>query len=226
MEVLYAILMLGIVILAIMLLILLFRGKRPAEKNSRKLDTIITQIFGDSTSKSKTHKKISGNRSEYQLVYNAQDSINETMQDPALEVEITHVRDSSVHTTCDIQDDEQLSRKGVIIGRENKYCHYKMGSRFIDKKGTFMLKRIGDNYVILGVMNKNESANGIRKVYRGERVDRIDFVDGKATCFVGPIRFDFRVPGADYDEAFVRDNYEDEAESRFFCSDTIADSIN
>ncbi len=215
MEVLYAILMLSLVILGILFLLLLFRNNRDP-----KGKTDFKKVFHGLFPKPVPKPVPVNAKNEYQLVYNCPDSVNETMREPALKVKVTHVRDQSVCNICYIHDDEFLSREGVTIGREN--CDYNMRSKLIDRKGSFLLKRVGDDFMIISA---RDSVNGVKKAYGGERVKCVDFVNGKATCYVGPIRFEFTVPTYDYEEESTADAGNGN-KSRFYSEETIKEALN
>lgn len=196
MEVLYAIISILFIIAVIILMILLFRKKPQPDPTpkpnpvtpSSGFGTKVQELFRGSGS---SHHSAKG-KSEYQLIYGSPESMNETMRDTALDVFITNVRDSQVKVKSSIQDDDKLNYEGVVIGREG--CDYNMRSLLMDRDGTFLIKRKGDSYVL--VANRN-SINGIRTEFRGEKKKRIEFENGHAVCYVGPICFSFSVPGCE-----------------------------
>lgn len=192
MEALYAIISILFFTAVIVVLVLLFRikGTDSEQTTNKDLGTKVNQVFRGKKN-SQPSKKHS---SEFYLEHSAPETINETIRDTALDVLITYVRNPQVREVCSIQDDEVLSRDGVVIGREN--CDYNMKSLLIDRDGTFLIKRIDDDYTIIA---NRDSINGIRSEFRGEKKKRIKFKNGKATCYVGSIRFDFSVPGTEAD---------------------------
>lgn len=189
MEVLYAIMSILFLIAVIILMILLFRRKSsPIPNSTHNSGTKIHEFFG--------RKHVSDDNAtspaEYQLHYGARESLNETMRDTALDVVITHARDNQIKTRSIIQDDDKLIHGGVVVGREG--CDYNMASLLLDRDGTFLIRRIGNNYSL--VANRN-SINGIRTEFGGEKKKKIDFQNGCAVCYVGPICFKFSVPGCE-----------------------------
>ncbi len=213
MQALYAITSILFFTAVIVVLVLLFRIKGTESSleqtpSDKSLSTKVKLIFnGDKADKpSKKHS------SEFRLEYGAPETINETIRDTAIDVIITNVRDRQVREVCSIQDDEALSRDGVVIGREN--CDYNMKSLLIDRDGTFLIKRIDNDYTIIA---NCDSFNGIRSEFRGEKKKRIKFKNGKATCYVGSIRFDFSVPDIEADVSANRDS----RKVRFYSDETI-----
>ena len=146
MEVLYAIISILFISSVIVLLVLLFRNKTPGsitETDRKKLGTKVSQVFGGKNTVVPSNK----HSSEYHLEHGSPETLNETIRDTALDVIITNERDPEVRETCSIQDDDALSRDGIIIGRED--CDYNMKSLLIDRDGTFLIKRIGNNFVLI-----------------------------------------------------------------------------
>ncbi len=222
MEVLYAIISIGLIIILIMSLIFLFRSKSDAKKKRDKNETTIKKLIHGLFFRDKSQENHTKRNSEYQLIYNHIDSVNDTIKEPLLEVTVTDVRYKNIRTTCYIHDDEFIYKNGVSVGRGN--CHYTMSSMLMDRNGSFVIKytdenpvRYSDeNFIILGAV---KSTNGLRKTYGGKPVKCVNFVDGKATCYVGSIRFDFAFPGADCEKETA--DIDDEM-SGFYSTDTIA----
>ena len=128
---------------------------------------------------------------EYRLVYKTAVNTVDATAARALRVLVTNELDSRIRETSYIYEDEALSNTGVIVGRQG--CEYNIKSLYIDREGTFKIKKRDDgNFVLLA---SRESKYGISNVYGGERVKKIRFEDGRAVCYVAAIRFDFTVCG-------------------------------
>ena len=179
MEIMYAIISILFLSAVLLLMVMLF-GKRKVS------------FFNFSKKKNDDYPADEDPNRDYYLKYNGSAGINQTIKVGTVEVTVTNVRDKSVHVTTTI--DPSMNKGGVSIGR-GKNCDYNMSSMLIDSDGAFLVKQIGDTYVLLANL---DSLNGMTKTYGGERCKSIYFTpEGTATCFVGPIRFDFRLPGAE-----------------------------
>ena len=175
MEVLYAILAILFLIAVIILMVMMFKGKPavhfPRPKPPHGFD-------GDYEVKTNVNK-------DYELAFNGSSNMGMTIKVGTVEVKITDERNPNVLVKTTI--DPSINKGGVSIGR-GKGCDYVMSSLMIDEQGSFLVKKIGDNYVILANL---DSENGVREHFGGERKKSIYFKNGTCTCYVGTIRFDF-----------------------------------
>ena len=186
-EILYAVITLLFLVAVVFLTMLLFRTKKNAGSDGPEISDPI-----GGRNKRDRYQGVS----DYALVYGVQESVNGTISGIALEVVVTNILDPRVKERSCIYDDEKLRSSGVIVGREN--CDYNIRSLFIDRDGTFKIKkRAGGDFVILAA---RVSKNGIAADRGGDRVERIEFTDGRATVYVESLRFDFAVPGKTPDE--------------------------
>lgn len=175
MEVLYAILAILFLTAVIILMVMMFKGKSIIHFPSPKPSRGNRDDYEEKTDVNK----------EYKLVYNGSSNMGKTIKVGTVEVKITDERNPKVLVKTTI--DPSINKGGVSIGR-GKGCDYVMSSLMIDEEGSFLVKKIGDNYVLLANLN---SENGVREHFGGERKNSIYFKDGICTCYVGTIRFDF-----------------------------------
>ena len=173
MEVLYAIISILFLVSVIFLMVMLFTKKKSTPDPDP--DPILIPSY---PSKEDVN-------AEYKLVYNGSSNIGKTIKIGTVDVKITDERNPRVLVETTI--DPSAKKGGVSIGR-GKDCDYIMSSLMIDEEGSFLVKKIGDNYVLLANLN---SENGVREHFGGERKNSIYFKNGTCTCYVGTIRFDF-----------------------------------
>ena len=196
MEFLYVILSILFFSTIIIFMLLLF-FRKPAKKSEERQSSPsagmrISKVFGRDPVSEKNSGESEIN-SEYILHSGSLETVNETIRDIALDIVISNVRDNRVHVESWIFDDDALSRDGVVVGRD-KGCDYYMNSLFLDRDGTFLIKRVDDTFMFIA--NRN-STNGIRSEFRGAKMKKIELHNGKSiSIFVGPIRFDFSVPSS------------------------------
>lgn len=174
MEVLYAILAILFLTAVIILMVMMFKGKPFIHFPSPKPPRSNRDDYEEKTDVNK----------EYELVYNGSSSMG-TIKVGTVGVKITDERNPNVCVETTI--DPSINKGGVSIGR-GKGCDYVMSSLMIDEEGSFLVKKIGDNYVLLANLN---SENGMREHFGGERKNSIYFKNGTCICYVGTIRFDF-----------------------------------
>lgn len=175
MEVLYAILAILFLTAVIFLMVMMFKGKPIIHFPSPKPPRSNRDDYEEKTDVNE----------EYKLVYNGSSNMGKTIKVGTVEVKITDERNPKVLVITTI--DPSINKGGVSIGR-GKGNDYVMSSLMVDGDGTFLVKKIGDNYVLLANL---DSANGIRETFGGERKKSIYFKNGTCTCYVGTIRFDF-----------------------------------
>ena len=196
MEFLYVILSILFFSTIIIFMLLLFFRKPTnnceEKQSSPSASMRISKVFGREPVSEKNSCESEINR-EYILHSGYLETVNETIRDIALDVVITNIRDNRVHVEAWIIDDDALSHDGVVVGRDNG-CDYYMNSLFLDRDGTFLIKRVDDTFMFIA--NRN-STNGIRSEFRGDKLKKVELHNGKSiSIFVGPIRFDFSVPSA------------------------------
>lgn len=203
MELLYAIITILFLGCVLTLMFILFKNKERPKKPS--IINSFSGFLGKNDAKSSA-------LSEYKLEKNTNgDGLNLTICDIAMYVTITHAREPEIKTESVIYEDKKFDEEGVIIGRSN--TDYILNNLLIDIDGTFMIRKNGPDYIV--VANRN-SVNGIRKQYKGKKERSIPFIDGSATVYVGPIRFDFNTdkPGTNHQCDNVK-------KSNFYSNDSI-----
>lgn len=177
MEIMYLILAIALIIAVIILMVILFRGKSKPRS--------FISFFNMKKDYEDDYEEKPNVNKDYELAYNGSSNMGETIKVGTVEVKITDERNPEVFVKTTI--DPSVKKGGVSIGR-SKDCDYIMTSRMIDAEGSFLVKKIGDNYVILANLN---SENGLREHFGGERKNSICFKNGVCTCYIGTIRFDF-----------------------------------
>ncbi len=199
--------------LGISIVAFLFRkNKSPTTRKESWFRKLIRTIFGGSgPAPAPTPRE-----NKYDLIYADEDSYNDVLRCTALNVTITNIDKPGIKTSAVIFEDDKLAKTGVTVGQQQ--CDYNMQCCYLDKqRATFLIRRTETGFDIIGEKN---SVNGIKKNfgYNHQREKHIAFANG-ATCYVGPIRFDFSVPN--YACATTPEQKDDEEQNKFYNPDTF-----